>query len=37
MNQAYEVLHSACGRRGDMAIFGDLATYTIFKKKWSCI
>ena len=29
--------HLACGRRGDMAIFGDLATINIFYKKWSYI
>ena len=26
MNNPWEVLHLACARRGDMALFGDLAT-----------
>ena len=31
------VLHLACVRRDDLAIFSALAAIAIFTKKWSCI
>ena len=36
-NHLYDVPHLACAWRGDLAIFGDLATINIFDKKLSCI
>ena len=33
MNHPYKFPHLACAGRGDMAIFGDLATINIFYKK----
>ena len=37
MNHLYDVPHSACAWRGDMAIFGDLATFSILMIKLSFI
>ena len=37
VNHPVEVPHSACAFLGDLAIFGDLATYFIFIEKLSFI
>ena len=36
-SHSFDVMHWFCARLSDMALFGDLATYFIFVKKWLCI